>query len=212
MSDAVNAVAAFKQVQKVISDLRTEYDDLTKKINTISAELKALPEKPVPFEDLKAGILELVDTAGERYANEHIKPALIEFATRGHLSMPALMDENNIGKPVKYSQLVDAIEQKLFPMAHGKFVQPSNYVPINDCAFHFFFADLIKDGLCKIMDTLEPADFGYAKIHPDEIGTDRMTRKADIETKQAELKVLYQRRGEIASQLGQLGVKAGFPA
>lgn len=202
-----DVISAFQQVQQAVNNLRTEYTELTNRIEIISAEIKALPNKTVPFEDLKAGILDLVDAAGARYAESHIKPALEMLAT-GHEIGSRVYGGDSIGKPVTYMQLMDAIDGKLFPMAFAGVAQPHEQdMRINNGAFHFFFGEQIKAGLKKVMDAMEPADFGYAKIHPDKVGTDREARKAEIDEKEAELEYLHQRRGEISEQLKQLGVR-----
>ena len=205
------AVIAFEQVKQAVTTLQADYKEVCQQIAKAKDELKALPNTPVPFEDMKAGILEVVDSAGARYADEYIKPALLRFAT-GHELSSSRISEKTLGKPIKFSELMGAIEQQTFPMAHAKLVQPSAYAPADDGAFHFFFADLIKAGLKKVLDTLEPSDFGYDKIHPSKVGTDRATRQAAIAAKEKELAELNGRRNDIADQLRLLGVQPGATA
>lgn len=193
---------AYEKVRAAAAELQAEYRSVCAEIDQVEQELKVLPLAPVPFEDLKAGILEFIEASGARYAEHHVKAAIAAFAT-GHcagISSPL----GALGKPLRYCDLDGAITGEHAAMGWAQLCAADKSSQ-NDQVFYYFFSELIKAGLSRVMESMTAADFGYNTIHPDKIGTDRATRRKAIEAHSARLKELQERRADIADKLRRLG-------
>lgn len=197
------AVAAFDKVKQAVDALRSEYGQIDEAIAKLETDMAALPQMRVPFEDMKQGILELIDTAGKRYAEEHIKPALMRFATGGMGSLGSGVNE--YGKPLTLAALEGAVRGSLFPEARAQLVHPDKN-QFDDLAFYALCADAVKATLSRLLDSITPDDFGYLTIHPDKIGPTRSEMRRRMADWQQQLEDLKARRVDILSQLAQLGV------
>lgn len=197
--------AAYAQVQKAVTQLRAEYESVCAEIETTEAELKAAPLAFLPLDDLKAAILEFIDASGARYAAESVKGAISSFSTHGMSGIGG--DTSLHGKPLRYCD----IEQCMAGVGAGGMAQlmtPSKH-QFNDQVFYYFFGQLVKEGLTKLMDEMPPNDFGYGAIHPDKVGSDRATRRATIDGLRKKLEELSSRRDELKAKLLSLG--CGLP-
>lgn len=194
---------AFEQVKKAVQQLKDEYQSVCDQITVKKEELRLAPLAYIPLGDLKAGILDFVAKSGERYGQEKIKSAIASFATNGMASIAP--DMTHVGKPMRFCDIERGIssgwDQLLTPEKHQ----------FNDQVFYCFFAELVQQGISKLMDDMPPEAFGYGKIHPDKIGSSRAQRHIEIEELEKEMSVLTSKRDELSSKLTTLGysVSAG---
>lgn len=193
---------AYEKVRAAAAELQAEHRSVCAEIDQVEQDLKVLPLAPVPFEDMKAGILEFVEASGAQYAEKRVKAAIAAFAIghgAGFGNPPDLL-----GKPLRYCDLDGAITGEHAAMGWAQLcgVDRSSHT---DQVFYYFFSELIKSGLSRVMESMTPDDFGYNTIHPDKIGTDRATRRAAIEGLTARLKTLQERKADIADKLRRLG-------
>ena len=86
----------------------------------------------------------------------------------------------------------------------AQLMTPSKH-QFNDQVLYYFFGQLVKEGLSKLMNEMPLEDFGYGAIHPDKIGTDRATRRATIDNLKQKLGELNARREELKTKLLSLG-------
>lgn len=205
--DFNEAADAYRKVRETVAELKQEHAQVSTQIEEAEAELKVLPLAPLPFEDLKEAILEYIDASGERYAERHVKPALIELATScaGGLE-PAV---HSMGKPISFAEIDGAIAGSNASLSHVHLAhkgQPS----FNDLALNYFVGQLVREGLRKLMDRMSPEDFGYDKIHPDKVGSGRRERRVSIAALTDRIAMLKVHKGDLAIRLAQLGAPVGI--
>lgn len=194
------AATAFAQVQTTVTQLKTEYASVCAQIADTQDQLTAAPLAYVPLADLQAAILDFIDASGAKYGQNEIVGTISNFAQNrmtGNRNDPALA-----GKPMRYCDLQSAIDG-------GGFLQlltPYKTV-FNDQVFYCLFAQLVKQTLQSLMATMPPSAFGYDKISPDQIGSDRATRQASIATLNTQLAALQAQKSDLASKLAALGVR-----
>jgi len=198
-----DAVAAFDQVKQAVASLRHEYHQTGEAVAKLEADMATLPQMRAPFEDVKRGILELIDTAGQRYTDEHIKPALMRFATNYMSSGGGDLKEH--GKPLTLAALDGAVSGTRFPEARAQLVHPDKY-QFDDLAFYALCADAVKVALARVLDGITPEELGYSTVHSDKIGPSRAEMRRQLAEWQQQLDALKARRADIRSQLAQLGV------
>jgi len=202
-SDKDKVLTAYEQVKQAVDELKTEYSQAKAAIAKIEANMAALPKMRAPFEDLKQGILELIDAAGQRYVSEDIAPALISFATGG-MSGSAGRQED-YGKPLTLEMLEGAVDGSKAAASRAQLVQPQKH-QFNDMALYAVCADSLKGVLSKVLETITPKDFGYDTIHPDKVGPTRAEMRRQLAEWESQRDKLKARQDEIRSQLGKLGV------
>ena len=193
--------AAYAQVKQTADTLIADYKQTCSDIEAAEAEMRALPLAPVPFEDMKEAILEFVDSSGERYAADYVRRAITQFATGlqsggGH--------NETLGKPLTFARIEGAVNGADGALGRGQLLDPEKNMT-NDQVLYYFCHDLVCAGLRKIMDQMEPAEFGYDKIHPDKIGSPRIERRAAIALLQERLGELRSLKADLAGKLAKLG-------
>ena len=200
--------SAYEQVKKTGDSLKADYEQTRKEIEAAETELEALPLAPVPFEDMKAAILDFVDASGERHAEE-LRTFIADFANgrtgwgngAGGVGM---VDLHDVGKPLRFSILQEAILGGR-SAASGAKLLTGGMVGLVDRAFYYFCAGLIREGLQKTMDRMTPEEFGYDKIRAKDVGTPRHERVAAIASLEERLAELRSRKAELAGKLYKLG-------
>lgn len=199
----IDAIAAFDQVKQAVAALRHEYRQAGEAVAKLEADMATLPQMRAPFDDMKRGIVELIDTAGQRYTDDHIKPALMRFATNGMGSISRSNEES--GKPLTLAALDGAVSGSRFPEARAQLVHPDKS-QFDDLVFYALCADAVKAALVRVLDNITPEEFGYNTVHPDKIGPTRAEMFRQLDQWQQQLDALKARRADIRSQLAQLGV------
>lgn len=195
------AKLSYAKVQETAAAMRTEHDQVCAEIVATETELKELPLAHVPVEDLKAGILDFVEASGRRYGADKVRAAIASFA-RGHMS--GMSGANRLGRPLRYCDIEDAISGTSPEMSWAQILSPDKS-QFNDQVLYYFFAELVQEGLRRIMADMAPAELGYDAIQSDEIGTDRATRRVEIEDRRQRLADLIGRRDDLRGKLSALG-------
>lgn len=194
--------AAYAKVKETIQALRADYDSTCAEIEQTEAELEALPLAPVPLEDMKAAILQFIEASGQRYADRHVRKAISTFATG---SMGGLgVDAGLIGKPLRFLDIEAAIGNENTVSGRAQFATYA-LQEFDDGALYFFFGDLVREGLRRIMDEMAPQEFGYGAIHPGKVGSGLSERRSAIAATAARLEELREKRGDLAAKLLALG-------
>ena len=200
-------ISAFEQVKATIAALSAEYDEVCKKITATEKRLSDLPLLPVPVADLKAAILDFVDASGKGYLDEYVKPAIASFATHGMAG--GGLNAEVMGKPLSYKLLELSVIPSSGALSRSQLLTYLEKSHFNDMVLYAFFGGLVKAGLAAVMDTMTDADFGYAQLKPSQIGTDRATRRVDIQAAQDQLSELRASKIALAGSLRQVGVTVG---
>jgi len=195
-------IAAFDQVKTTVTALRTEYATVCANIAATEKHLAELPLAPVPLDDLKAAVLDFVDARGQAYLDEFVRPAIASFATSGMFGYS--IDSGSYGKPLSFKYLEGAIAGGAG--ARSQLVTTFEKEQFNDVALYAFFGTLVKAGLAAAMATMTDVDFGYDNLKSDQIGSDRVTRRAAIQAAQDQLTTLRTSKATLSNNLRQLGV------
>jgi hypothetical protein len=203
MSTQAEAIAAFEEVKQAIQALRDEYDSVRQDIAATQARLAVLPNQYLPLDDLKAAILDYVDQRGSAYAEESVRSRLSDFATHGMSGLSGAVEA--MGLPLNYQEISRAMAGQGGP--YWAQLLTSGDDGIKDASFYYFFGDLVKAGLAKILDVMSPSEFGYNRISPDQIGSDRATRETELATLTATLAAQEAHREEVVAKLAELGVR-----
>lgn len=197
--DIAEAAAAYGKVQETIQALRSDYAGTIAEIKVTEATLKALYLAPLPLEDLKAGILDFVGASGRRYLDGVIRRNLAQFATGGRCDA-----EGRKGRPLRYCDIEGAITGESPVLASEQLFQ-ERLDEFNGQVLGSFFAESAKEALRRVMADMTPGEFGYGKVEPHEVGTDRATRRKAIQETKEKLVALDTQREELARQLRGLG-------
>lgn len=199
---------AYEQVKKTGDALKADYAQTCKEIDAAETELEALPLAPVPFEDMKAAILDFVDASGERHAAK-LRTFIADFANGrtgwgGGSGGVGMVDLHDIGKPLRFAILQEAILGNSSAASDAR-ILTGGIAGLVDRAFYYFCAELIREGLQKTLDRMTPEEFGYDKVREKDIGTPRHERVAAIATLEARLVELRSRKEELAGKILTLG-------
>ncbi len=202
-SDLFNeAASAYEQVKATISQLKIEYATTCANIVTTESDLKAAQLAYVPVDDLKAGILDFVDASGMRYARDEVANAIGQFAQNQLGSNPDLATQN---KPMRFCDIEAVVSGGDTAGSWAQLLTPSKHL-FNDQVLYYFFAQLVKQGLAALMEGMSPSEFGYDNIHPDKIGSDRVTRRITINGLAAQLSTFRAQKEDLKGKLSALGV------
>lgn len=199
----IDPLIAFETVKNAVSSIKKQYRTLRAEISELEEKQRSLPLAPVPFSDMKAAILDLIESSGNIHADEVVKGAISTFATGGNTTAHI----ENRGQPLSFKNIELATSGQNNYLSRHRFV--TGELPpdaIANMAFYCFFADLIKQRLAAVMETMTEADFGYRTIHPDKVGTDRATRRAEIALVKTQLAEKYIIKKQLEDKLQQLGV------
>lgn len=200
---------AYQQVKEIGAALKAEYLKTCSDIELAKGELEVLPLAPVPFEDMKAAILDFVDASGERHA-ARIRAFITDFANGktacngGGGGMG--VDYNDVGKPLSFDVLQSAIfSDNSATSANNARILTGGVTAYFDQVLYCFCGQLIREGLKKTMDSMTPGEFGYDKIRPSEVGTPRHERVAAIAALEQRLAELRSRKRDLEGKILTLG-------
>lgn len=190
---------ALEAVQKARAGIRGEIESITGDIARLEQENRDLPKRTASFGELKKGILDLVETAGARYASTHIKASIIDFAKGAYRDMAEL---SKYGQPLTLGELDGAIKGEIFPMGNASFLS-RGAGGIDDLMLYAVFSGAVQETLSRMIDLLSPADLGL----PDTPSEPEMTRAEMIEkiaANRAEIERLEARKATLDGELRKL--------
>jgi len=193
------AATAFAQVQSTVALLQSEYASVCAQIKDTQNQLSSVPQDYVPLADLQAAILDLIDSSGSKYALNEIAGAITNLATNRITGSG--YDPDNRGKPLRFCDLESLVNGAGFV----QLLTPEKNM-FNDQVLYCFFGQLVKQGLTAIMAQMPPSAFGYDKLTPAQIGSDRVTRRATIASLNTQLSTLQAQKADLASKLSALGI------
>ena len=204
-----NEVAnAYEQVKKTGDALKADYEQTCSEIDAAETELEALPLSPVPFDDMKAAILDFVDASGEGHA-EKLRTFIADFANGrigygGGAGGAGMVDLHDVGKPMRFAVLQGAILGNGSAASDAR-ILTGGIAGLVDRAFYYFCAQMIREGLQKTMDRMTPEEFGYDKIRASDIGTPRHERVAAIAALESRLVALRSKKSDLEGKILTLG-------
>jgi hypothetical protein len=198
------AKEAHQAVQSVVKKLRKEYDDTVTEIDVVEAKLARLPEMVLPFEDLKAAILDFVTGSGEKHGASTIRAGICKFATGQHVDNVILTRR---GMPLTYGNWEGAMNEDGREYGPYKITHllTNGRAAAYDQVLFAVAETLVRDAFTRIMADITPAELGYDKISNSEIGSPRAERRQEIEALQRRLASLIEKRRELGGQLADLG-------
>lgn len=200
------ARAAFNQVKATVASLRNQLNGVDEEISLLQEEIETLPKKRPPFDDLKAGLLDIMKKSGERHAEKYWRSAVIKFATGGAYSRA--VQEGELGKPIPLGRLENALHcddiynGETFP----RFINP-NVNTAFELPLYALFFDIIKPAFESVMQDITPEELGYTKIQKSEIGPTRAEMRRLIAEKRTRIDELKEVRKTLVEKLAELGVK-----
>lgn len=190
---------ALEAVQKARAGIRGEIESITGNIARLEQETRDLPKRTASFGEIKKGILDLVETAGARYASNHIKASIIDFAKGAYRDMSEL---SKYGQPLTLGELDGAIKGEIFPMGNARFLS-NGAGGIDDLMLYAVFSGAVQETLSRMIDLLSPADLGL----PDTPSEPEMTRaemNERIAANHAEIERLKARKATLDGELRKL--------
>lgn len=200
-------IDAFNQVKASVSALRNKYDAVCADILKTEQHLKELPLLPVPPEDLKAAIIDMVEASRVGYRAE-IKRQIVDIATNKKCGFNVGSKEFDLmDTPLRFAEIDSVLYGGVSTgnVSYQNMLTGGN-IGLVDTAIFAVAGDLVKIMLSSMMEELTAEDMGYCKIKPNQIGTDRATRRATIKAAQDHLATLRKNKSELAGSLHQLGV------
>lgn len=198
------ARAAYELVRNTADALHGQYDQVVADLNAVEKNINVLPRAYLPLEDFKAGIIEFVEASGDRYGTETIRELITTFATGSMRSMEGTDIIAQLGKPLRYCDLEDAISNADGRAGRAQLLT-SGGNGFDDRLMYFLFTAILREKLQEVMDAMPSAAFGYEKIQPDDIGSPRNERRQTLANLRIERVVLQQQKAEISRNLREIG-------
>lgn len=205
MSEGISfdaAASAYQTVRATVDGLKVEYSQVCIQIAETQSTLDAAPLLRVPLADLKEGVLDFIDACGERYATEHIIGAIINFARNNNSG--TAVDRELANKPLRFCDLERAVNAGSYDYS-TQLATPSKHM-FDDRALYFLCTSMVKERVADLMSRMSPEEFGYSAIHPDQVGSDRATRRTEIDALNVTLDALKARRTDLGEKLVTLGL------
>lgn len=190
---------ALEAVQIARAGIRSEIESITGDVARLEQENRDLPKCQASFGEIKKGILELVETAGARYASNHIKASIIDFAKGAHRDMAELQ---KYGQPLTLGELDGAIKGEIFPMANARFLS-GGVGRVDDLMLYAVFSGAVQETLSRMIDLLSPADLGLPEA-PSEPEMTRTEMAERIAANKVEIDRLKSRKTLLESELKKL--------
>jgi hypothetical protein len=200
-------IDAFNHVKESVEKLRAEYDITCQDISKEEKLLKELPLLPVPPDDLKAAIIDMIDASGVNYRTaikRHIKELATNVRCGFNLGSPEF---DLMGTPLRFLEISAALygTESRANVGYQNILTSSN-IGLVDAAIFSVAGELVKELLASVMEEMTPDELGYGKILSSKIGTDRATRRATIQATEDRLSILYKNKTTLSESLGQLGI------
>lgn len=204
MAKINNLDSALEHVKSAHATIKGEIEQIDQAITQLESENASLPKLQASIEEIKQGVLELIDKSGERYAQEKIKAAVIDFGI-GNMSSYRL--GRVFGQPLTLGELDGAINGTVWPEARAQFITQMNSGAFDDLGLYAVCADAVKATLAKVMETITPADFGFGTITKDKIGPTRAEMHMRIARNNQEIERLKERKSFLKDELNKFGFK-----
>lgn len=202
MAKINNLDSVLEQVKSAHATIKGEIEQIDQVITQLESENASLPKLQASFEEIKQGVIELIDKSGERYTQDKIKAAVIDFGI-GNMSVGG---GRKFGCPLTLGELDGAINGTLWPEARAQFLT-RGASSFDDLAFYAVCADAVKAALAKAMETITPADFGFGTITKDKIGPTRAEMHMRIAKNNQEIERLKERKSFLQDELRKFGFK-----
>ncbi len=194
--------AALEEIRGAREKIFEEINRNKAEIDRLQNENAELPKLIAPFEEIKKGVLSLVDAAGERWAKDKIRSAIINFATGAYCD-PGLQHE--YGKPLRLNELDGAINGTMWPAARMQFLSPSTN-SMDDMIFYAVFPEAVKVALSKVMETITPEEFGMGHLSQTRIGPTLSEMHERISKNNEEIERLKNRNSALNQELRALSI------
>lgn len=195
MSEALDK--ALEKIQRARAGISDEIDSITGAIARLEEENRTLPRQTASFAELKRGILELVKSAGERYAETSFRATISDFAKGAYRDMA---DLGRYGEPLTLGELDAAVKGELFPMANTRFLS-GGASQGDDLVLYAVLAGGVQDALARVMDRITPADLG---VQDDDSAMTREQMNEQIAANCAEIENLKTRKTLLEGELKKL--------
>lgn len=192
--------AALAQIQSARATIRNEIGSITTEIERLEKENRAMPGQKASFGEIKKGVIDLVEKAGARYADTHIKASIIDFAKGAYRDTSAL---HTYGQTLTLGELDAAINGQLWPMANSRFLTGGNAGTAEDLMLYAVITGAVQETLSRVIDTLSPADLGLHHTPSDPEMT-RAEMNERIATNQAEIDRLKVRKTTLDGELKKI--------
>lgn len=147
---------ALEAVRTARANILSDIESITSGIARLEQENRSLPNQTASFGEIKKAVLEMVVTAGVRYANTHIRATIIDFAKGAYRDMAEL---DKYGKTLTLGELNGAVKGEIYPMANTRFLSGGTGRP-DDLMLYAVFSGAVQETLARLIDQLSPADLG----------------------------------------------------
>lgn len=194
--------AALEEIRGARERIFEEINRNKAEIDRLENENAELPKLIAPFEEIKKGVLSLVDAAGERWANDKIRAAIINFATGAYCDAGI---QREYGKPLRLGELDGAINGTMWPAARMQFLSPSTN-SLDDLVFYAVFPEAVKIALSKVMETITPEEFGMGHARQSQIGPTLSEMHERISKNNEEIERLKNRNSALNQELRALSI------
>lgn len=190
---------ALEAIQSARSNIRSDIEAIASDITLLEQENRDLPKHKASFGEIKKGVLELVETAGARYASTYIKASIIDFAKGAYRDMA---DLGKYGQTLTLGELDGAIRGEIFPMGNTRFLS-RGAGGVDDLMMYAVFSVAVQETLSRLIDTLSPADLGLPDT-PSEPAMTRTEMTGRIATNREEIERLKARKATLEGELRKL--------
>lgn len=190
---------ALEAIQNARANIRNDIESITSDITRLEQENRDLPKHKASFEEIKKGVLELVETAGARYASTYIKASIIDFAKGAYRDMA---DAGKYGQTLTLGELDGAIKGEIFPMGNTRFLS-RGAGGVDDLMLYAVFSGAVQETLSRMIDLLSPADMGLPDT-PSEPAMTRADMTERIAANREEIERLKARKAALEGELKKL--------
>lgn len=198
MSDKLDK--ALEAIQRARTTIRSDIESVTSDIARLEQINRDLPKHEASFGEIKKGVLELVETAGARYASTYIRASIIDFAKGAYRDMASL---DKYGQPLTLGELDGAIKGEIFPMGNTRFLSGGGSGRVDDLALYAVHSGAVQETLSRIIDQLSPADLGLPAT-PSAPEMTRAEMSEQIADNLAEINRLKTRKATLEGELRKL--------
>lgn len=190
---------ALVKIQNARADIRSKIESIIGKIASMEQENKSLPDQAASFSEIKKAVLELVVTAGMRYADRHIRTTIIDFAKGAYRDASGLV---KYGQTLTLGELNGAIKGEIFPMANTNFLSGGTG-QMGDLMLYAVLSGAVQEALSRQIDQLSPADLGINNPADEpEMTRDEMNER--IAANCTEIERLKQQKTQLEIKLKKL--------
>ncbi len=190
---------ALSAVQSARAEIKAEIESITGEIARLEDENLAMPSQKASFGEIKKAILDLVDAAGARHAETHIRATIIDFAKGAYRDMANL---DKYGQTLTLGELDGAVKGEVFPMANARFLS-GGAGEIDDLMLYAVFSGAVKETLSRLIDMLSPSDLGIPQAI-DAAGMTREEMNERIAANLTEIDRLKSRKAALENELRKL--------